>query len=55
MGASFGGHIDTVAALLRHHPDLKQKDHDGKTALRFAIELKHPDIVRLLQAAGETE
>jgi hypothetical protein len=55
MGAAWGGHANTVVALLRHHADVNHKNRKGETALGIAKEHGHPDIVRLLKAAGAKE
>jgi hypothetical protein len=55
MGAAWGGHGDTVVALLHHHADVNHKNRKGETALQLAKEQGHPDIVRLLKAAGAKE
>jgi hypothetical protein len=55
MFASFNGKTDVVVALVRHHPNLDYTNREGKTALRFARQNDHPEIVRLLKAAGAKE
>jgi ankyrin repeat protein len=52
MAASWGGHADTVALLLRHHPDVNHTNRDGDTALQLAMESQYPEVVHLLKAAG---
>ena len=45
-GATFGGHKDTVAVLLRHHPV------NTAVALQVAKNKGYTEIIRLLKAAG---
>ena len=49
------GHIDTVKALLEAGADLNAKDKEGKTALMYAKEKNHTEIVHLLKKAGAKE
>lgn len=44
-----------VKILLDHGANLHVKDRDGKTALKWAQEKKHVDIIALLKQAGATE
>ena len=55
MGAAWFGHADTVVILLRHHADVNHKNRIGETALQLAKGHDHPDIVKLLIAAGAKE
>ena len=52
MNASATGFPLVVNALLEHGAQLNLLDSDGYSALAFAAEKKHPDIVRILLAHG---
>jgi len=55
MAATHSGHTDIIRFLLNHHADVNRRDNNGTDALHEAIENHHPDIVRLLKAAGAKE
>ena len=52
MAAAGKGHTDTVRALLGAGADLNAKDKESKTALTYAKENDHNEIVQLLKQAG---
>jgi hypothetical protein len=47
-----GGHIDIVKFLLSKGVDVNARDDYEKTALQYARDQKHPEIEKLLLAAG---
>jgi ankyrin repeat protein len=49
MLAAGAGHIDTVRELLRRGADVTRTDTQGETAVDYALEAGHQDIVTLLQ------
>ncbi|HZI27361.1 MAG TPA: ankyrin repeat domain-containing protein [Gemmatimonadaceae bacterium] len=51
MFAADAGHIDTVKELLQRGADVDRVDTGGRTALDFARERGHEDIVALLQSS----
>jgi ankyrin repeat protein len=53
--AAAANHKDTVKLLLDRGADVHAKEKDGKTALQYAIQGKHADIIRLLQQADAKE
>ena len=54
MFASYYGHTEIVRFLLAHGANANA-DFEGDTALGWAKEKDHTDIVNLLVAAGETK
>jgi ankyrin repeat protein len=52
IAATQGGHIKVVNALLAEGEDHTIIDHEGKTALTYAIEEDHKEIIELLKARG---
>ena len=53
MCASDNGKVEAVRLLLDRGADINATDKDGKTALMFAVECKHMEIVRLLEFAKD--
>jgi uncharacterized protein len=52
MIAAKSGHIDIVKYLLKHGADPHKTDHEGKNALWYAEQSKHPhhqDIITLIK------
>ena len=49
MTAAIYGHVDVIEFLLGHHPDLTQRNKDGKTALDIARENNHTKAAELIQ------
>ena len=54
MFAASEGQLAVVQALLAHGVDADLRDVDGDTALNFAVEKKHPEVVKLLTPTGAT-
>ncbi|ELV06605.1 ankyrin repeat-containing protein [Brachyspira hampsonii 30599] len=52
MKASENGHINVVRLLIDAGAKVNLKDRKDKTALTYASEEKHKNIVSLLKAAG---
>jgi ankyrin repeat protein len=53
MIAAFSGHTGTVKILLDENADVSAQDKgDGKTALRWAVDRGHTEIVNILKQAG---
>lgn len=50
MFAASEGHIEVVKKILEYNPDLSHRELDGETALDFAVQRKHADVIELLQA-----
>ena len=50
MRACLTGHKDVVQLLLEHSEriDLNARDNDGRTALMFAVQNGHPNVVKSL-------
>jgi ankyrin repeat protein len=55
MQASFGGHRETVVALLEAGADVNVNDREGRTALMLAKNTGRNEIVQLLKEAGAQE
>ncbi len=51
----WGGHAESVQVLLDSGTDVNAKNNDGTTALMFAEEEGHTEIVELLKKAGARE
>ena len=49
------GHAGMTAWLLSHHPDVNEKNFQGKTALAVALEAGQEQIASMLRAAGAVE
>jgi uncharacterized protein len=52
LTAAADGHLEIVKLLLAHGADLRAKTDDGKNALAFAEERKHPDMAAFLHEKG---
>ena len=53
MHAAFGGHTETVQAFLDGGVDVNAKDHDGATALMYALLIRgDAELVKSLLHAG---
>lgn len=52
LGGDDIDHVAIVAALIKAHVDVNQKNRDGKTPLKLAKEAKYKRITALLSAAG---
>ena len=52
---TMGGHAESVQVLLDSGTDVNAKNNDGTTALMFAEEEGHTEIVELLKKAGARE
>ena len=55
INAAMGGHAESVQVLLDSGTDVNAKNNDGTTALMFAEEEGHTEIVELLKKAGARE
>jgi ankyrin repeat protein len=55
MMAVRGGHLETVKMLVWEVAELDLKNHDGATALQWAIKSQRQDIVAHLKQAGAKE
>ena len=55
MAAAFRGHAAVVKLLIGAGADVHIAAKDGKTAMGFAIEGGHTEIIELLKAAGAME
>ncbi len=53
MYAASEGQAAVVKMLLEHHADPLLKDADGETALTFARNSSHPEVVKLLVSVSE--
>ncbi len=52
MGASAGGHADTLSTLLVRRADINAVDEEGKTALAWAVSHKRLEAIHLLLDRG---
>jgi hypothetical protein len=52
MLAAANDHTETVKLLLDRGADINVRDNEGKTALVWAREKGHPEIVQLIEAAS---
>jgi len=52
MRAAWNGHTEVVKALIDAGAPVNDSSDDGKSALDYAMEGEHPEIVRLLRAYG---
>lgn len=52
MSAATRGDAETVKLLLAAGADVNARIASGQTALTYAREENHPEIIRLLQEAG---
>ena len=52
MSASKTGHIQLVKFLLKHVRNINQEDKVGNTALYYAVEGNHLDVVQVLYEHG---
>jgi hypothetical protein len=52
MSAAAAGHLDVVRALLQGGAELNVMTDKGATALKFAEDNGHPDVVEFLKSAG---
>ncbi len=55
MLAARNGNQDATKVLLNAKPNLGHRDAAGQTALTLAVKADHPEVVKLLKAAGATE
>jgi len=53
MAASDNGHFDVVKMLLDNGADVNAKDQNGRTALYFAKEKGHQNIIMLFEAEAK--
>ena len=53
MGASREGHLEVVEALLGAGANVNLETETGKTALSYASEARHQEVVRALTVAIE--
>lgn len=44
--------VDIAMVLLKHNADVNTKNNEGRTALHYATDFNHRDLVELLLAHG---
>jgi ankyrin repeat protein len=52
LTAAANGHLEILKALLTHGADLHAKTNDGKNAISFTVERKHPEVEAFLRQNG---